>query len=70
MGRKRWVLLEPAEAMVSTTPTSRLDWDGRWPPSARQCVQGPGDLMYVPSMYAHAVVNLDDVVSVAVEFYV
>lgn len=34
----------------------------------RQCVQHPGDLLFVPSGWAHSVINIDEVVGIAVEF--
>ena len=33
-----------------------------------ECVQGPGELLYVPSGWAHATINLDECVGLAVEF--
>ena len=33
-----------------------------------QCVQNPGDLLFVPSGWTHSVVNMDEVIGVAVEF--
>ena len=32
---------------------------------AHQCVQGAGDLLFVPNMWAHAVLNVEDVVATA-----
>ena len=34
---------------------------------AVQCVVGAGDALYVPPQYAHAVVNLEDTVGLALE---
>ena len=34
---------------------------------AHQCVQGAGDLLFVPNMWAHAVLNVEDVVATAIE---
>ena len=33
-------------------------------PGAQECVQHPGDLVYVPPGYHHAVVNLGDTAAV------
>eukprot|EP01052_Picozoa_sp_SAG31_P000307 SAG31_NODE_9_length_42330_cov_441.979162_22_plen_79_part_00 len=33
-------------------------------PGAQECVQYPGDLVYVPPGYQHAIVNLGDTVAV------
>ena len=37
-------------------------------PAAVVCVQRPGDVVYVPENWGHAVVNLEDSVAVAFEF--
>ena len=33
-----------------------------------ECIQYPGEVMFVPSGYSHATLNLDDTVNVAAEF--
>ena len=32
-----------------------------------ECVQEPGDVVYVPMLYGHAVINTEDAVAVAME---
>ena len=32
-----------------------------------QCVQGPGDMVYVPEGWGHSTVNLDETIGVAME---
>ena len=34
---------------------------------ALQCVQGPGDLLFIPEGWAHAVLNIEDVLAAAIE---
>jgi oxalate decarboxylase/phosphoglucose isomerase-like protein (cupin superfamily) len=34
-----------------------------------QCRQLPGDIVYVPAFWAHAVLNVQTTVAVAAEFY-
>lgn len=53
-------------ATASAAPTRT------WPPVGERhrfiyAVQGPGDLIYVPSLWAHAVVNLADSFALAYE---
>ena len=38
-------------------------------PGMIECVQGPGDLMFVPDMWGHAVLNEEDSIAVAYEFH-
>ena len=35
---------------------------------ATECVQRPGDVVYIPENWGHAVVNLADSIAVAYEF--
>ena len=35
-----------------------------------RCVQRPGDVLWVPDYWGHAVLNLDETVGVALEFLV
>ena len=67
VGRKRWALFPPARKLWARV--SALEWF-RQPGSlvgALQCVQGAGDLLFVPNMWAHAVLNVEDVVATAIE---
>ncbi len=74
-GQKRWFLYPPDKAFYSKQHV--LDWwkDNRgggergWsetPPL--ECVQYPGDLMFVPDMWGHAVINLKESIGLASEF--
>jgi hypothetical protein len=72
-GKKRWFLLPPSLALYSTIPVSswaantQLDGPGA-PTGLKMCTQLAGDVMYVPHGWAHAVLNLETSVGVAVEF--
>ena len=33
------------------------------------CIQVPGDIIYVPSNWGHAVINKEDSVGIALEFW-
>ena len=69
IGRKRWFFLPPAYTFWSHKPVST--WFGsdyaKVPDPLFQCVQGPGDIIYVPEAYGHAVLNVEDSVAVASE---
>jgi hypothetical protein len=72
-GKKRWYLLPPAFARYARKPVS--DWlledlpslaaDARIP--LFTCVQQPGEIVFVPRGWAHAVVNLVESVGIAAE---
>mmetsp|Transcript_75782 Transcript_75782/g.214244 ORF Transcript_75782/g.214244 Transcript_75782/m.214244 type:complete len:478 (+) Transcript_75782:63-1496(+) len=74
-GWKRWFLYHPADnppgGVHGGWPI--LDWlhrvypalRGRWAP--RECIQKPGDVIYVPEGWYHAVVNLADSVGVSLQ---
>ncbi|CAE7233381.1 JMJD8 [Symbiodinium natans] len=75
-GRKRWWLVPPSEAAFSRLhPLDALDM-GTSANSARDCLEGAcvfeqeeGDVVYVPDMWGHAVLNLEDhTACVAAEF--
>lgn len=66
-GRKRWAVLPPGAKKWSNEVAH--DWfrtpgalDG-----TLQCVQGPGDVLILPPCWAHAVLNVEDVVASAIE---
>ena len=69
VGRKRWFLVPPAKNFWSRKPAAAWFADNykavRKP--VFECVQGPGDIMYVPEGYGHAVLNLEETVAVAAE---
>ncbi|CAE7356930.1 jmjd4 [Symbiodinium necroappetens] len=75
-GRKRWWLVPPSEAAFSRChPLDALDM-GTTAKSVKDCFEGAcvfeqeeGDIVYVPDMWGHAVLNLEDhTVCVAAEF--
>ena len=71
-GRARWFLWPPAQAFYSSKPV--LQWyrddyptmDG--PGRPMECVQGPGDLFFVPPHWGHAVLYLEDTAGMATLF--
>ena len=71
VGRKRWFLVPPSHNFWSRKPVSR--WVAEdYPQLAStepvfECVQHPGDIMYVPEQWGHAVLNLEDSLAVATE---
>ncbi len=71
-GLKRWYLWPPSEAYFAFSQAR--EWEQEYlgghhgEPRATVCVQGPGDVMYVPENWGHAVVNLADSVAIAFEF--
>ena len=71
VGRKRWFLWPPAERFWSNKPS--LEWLQQdfcnLPSPPIEVIQNPGDVVYVPRDYGHAVINLEDSVAVAFEFY-
>ena len=71
-GRKRWVILPPRHALFSKqhianwleTEYKALRDDG----AAMECIQEPGDVLYIPEGWAHGVLNLDDSIGFSTEF--
>eukprot|EP00931_Biecheleriopsis_adriatica_P000300 TRINITY_DN100319_c0_g1_i1.p1 TRINITY_DN100319_c0_g1~~TRINITY_DN100319_c0_g1_i1.p1 ORF type:complete len:484 (+),score=90.11 TRINITY_DN100319_c0_g1_i1:59-1453(+) len=65
-GRKRWFLLPPERAVYSKVPVA--DWmkAGRAEGSL-ECVQEAGDVLFVPSRWAHATLNVEASIGVAYE---
>ena len=66
-GQKRWFLLPPESAFYSTQHVWDW-WKDVYNKDALECVQYPGDLIFVPDMWGHAVVNLRESIGVAAEF--
>jgi JmjC domain, hydroxylase len=73
-GRKLWAIFPPAHALYGTLPASRFFSSAlpsilrTAPHTVRLCVQDAGDALYIPADFAHAVLNLEATVGVAVEF--
>ena len=68
-GQKRWFLYPPDRAFYSKVHV--WDWwkkSYRKNPDAMECVQYPGDLVYVPDMWGHAVINVRESIGLASEF--
>ncbi|KAJ1459191.1 hypothetical protein M885DRAFT_495718 [Pelagophyceae sp. CCMP2097] len=72
-GSKRWSFLPPAYAVVSNVHI--VAWEADRVAGSREdlelvplmCVQRAGDVMVVPELWSHGILNLDDTVSVATE---
>ena len=76
-GSKRWFLFEPAEAFFARPQLRAIDWAleasdaatvGGKRPMGRQCMQAAGDILYVPRLWGHAVLNVQESVGFAIEF--
>lgn len=69
-GQKRWFLLPPERAFYSTQHVWEWwkDAYSKETTGALECVQYPGDLVFVPDMWGHAVINLRESIGVAAEF--
>lgn len=78
-GHKRWALYPPWMARVpgqnmdDSHPNSHKWWSLIYPTLAPQdkpieFIQGPGDLIFIPSGWWHAVLNLDETLSVTQNF--
>ena len=68
-GQKRWFLAPPFQGVYSATPI--LDWLSSYQPKAQilECTQYAGDILYVPKYWSHAVVNTQECVGFAREFF-
>lgn len=66
-GEKRWFLLPPSDAYYSTLPSGQFVREGHGD-SAWQCTQRSGDILFVPSLWSHATLNLRQTIGVAHEF--
>jgi hypothetical protein len=72
VGRKRWFLYPQSISYWSKKPTLAwlLDGDAHGAGAGEQpleCIQHPGDVMYVPTEYGHAVINVEDSIAFAQE---
>lgn len=76
VGRKRWFLYPPPQRFWSTKPTAAWIFEdylvsataaAKADPPPIEVVQEPGDIIFVPTDWGHAVVNLEDSVAVAFE---
>lgn len=70
-GQKHWFLYPPDRAFYSKQHV--WDWwkdkeGGQEDDPPLECIQYPGDLMFVPDMWGHAVINIKESVGLASEF--
>ena len=68
-GKKRWFLFPPKDAFYSKQHVWQW-WKDKYRngPKTWECVQHPGDMIVLPDMWGHAVINLKESVGVASEF--
>jgi len=71
-GRKRWFLYRPEDAMYRAVPVHQYLTE-EWPdlPASKrpmECEQRAGDIIFVPSLWGHGVINLEESVGLALEF--
>ena len=72
-GRKRWFVYRPSDARYGSSPT--LEWfrakdgykEAKRSNKLLECVQQPGDAMFMPQGWAHSVINIDTSIGVALE---
>jgi len=73
-GKKRWFLTSPDSSVYSASPAYEFfkhDFDELTRErDIFQCVQNPGDVMYIPNMWSHMVLHLKESVGIDVEFKV
>ena len=67
-GKKRWFIYPPTEAFYSCQHVWSWWQQQPKPTGAMECIQYPGDLVFVPDMWGHAVLNLQESVGLAAEF--
>lgn len=69
VGRKRWFLFPPGERLWCVKPAATWMFEDyrHLPNPPIEILQEPGDIVYVPADWGHAVVNLEDSVAVAFE---
>jgi tetratricopeptide (TPR) repeat protein len=69
-GYKRWFLLPPFHFHGPTTIAMHewaSTWRERFGSALYECVQQPGEVLFVPQYWYHAVLNVSDCVGIAVE---
>jgi tetratricopeptide (TPR) repeat protein len=69
-GYKRWFLLPPFHFYGPTTIAMDAwarSWRERFGSGLYECVQQPGEVLFVPQYWYHAVLNVSDCVGIAVE---
>ena len=68
-GQKRWFVYPPDRALYSKQHVWEW-WKETYKnrPDALECVQHPGDMVFIPDMWGHGVINLRESVGVASDF--
>ena len=69
MGVKRYVLLPPEKSVYSTVPVAKWSRSNLQRPILK-CVQMPGDILFIPSLWGHGVENLEATCGIAQEFMI
>ena len=74
-GKKRWFFRDPAHSLLSSTPPSvwsdsesSVGAGERESAKILECVQGPGDIVFVPNRVGHATLNGEGHISVGLTF--
>ena len=67
-GLKRWSLFPPSKSFYSKIPAYRFFREHLAEYEPLECMQYPGDVVYVPLHWGHAVLNAQDSIGLAVEF--
>lgn len=60
-GEKRWFLFPPTSAFYTTTPAISFVASDERVNASLQCTQRAGDIIFVPSLWGHAVLNVKQV---------
>eukprot|EP00051_Salpingoeca_urceolata_P001289 m.39810 g.39810 ORF g.39810 m.39810 type:complete len:673 (-) comp11309_c0_seq2:4-2022(-) len=77
-GKKRWVLYPPTDTFFATAGEAAAPWfqkhvlspsTGDTTATALHCVQQAGELLYVPHLWGHGVLNLANSIGYAIEFH-
>ena len=68
-GKKRWFLAPPFQGYYSARPIQQWIAEDLPNSTVMECTQQAGDIIYVPKYWSHAVVNVQESIGVATEFY-
>ena len=72
-GRKRWFLRPPKKSIYSRKAilpwfTQQYPQEKRLPDTLYECVQQPGEMLYVPEGWSHGILNVETSIGAAMEF--
>ena len=70
-GRKRWWFQAPGQAGYSKHPPgfgAYSSGGGVNGTAILSCIQDPGEMLFIPRLWGHSTVNLDEAVGIALEF--